>query len=346
MSEDNLEVTHPEQGVVTPGLKISLPTTRSQPKVLIKVLLLSILILITLIGYGYYQTTPPKDFPVDTPVEIKSGMGVKAIARTLEEQRVIRSRLAFYLLFLKYYQPADLKASTYIFTAPLSLFAVADRLAEGDFTSNLITLTHREGESVHKLSERLVELFPDFDTETFLREAYPLEGYLFPDTYHLPNDITPETLIKITTDKFASVWQELDYSTADTELSKEQVVILASILEREANNEESMRMVSGILQNRLRINMPLQVDASMEYELDKELKHLTPEDLKLDSPYNTYKNYGLPPTPIGNPGLTALRAVLHPLPSDYFYYITDDTGKFHYAKDFDQHRINISRYLR
>jgi UPF0755 protein len=121
---------------------------------------------------------------------------------------------------------------------------------------------------------------------------------------------------------------------------------LASIIEREANSPESMKMVSGILQNRLTIDMPLQADASIEYILDKPLNALLPEDLKIDSPYNTYLNRGLPPTPIGNPGLTAIEAVLEPTLSKYLFYITDETGEFHYAEDFDQHRANIQRYLR
>jgi UPF0755 protein len=129
-------------------------------------------------------------------------------------------------------------------------------------------------------------------------------------------------------------------------LSAEEVIILASIIEREANTFESMKMISGILQGRMAIGMPLQADASIEYVLDKPLKELTPEDLKVDSPYNTYTNKGLPPTPIGNPGTEAIKAVLEPTVSDYVYYITDNEGNFHYAKDFDEHRANVAKYLR
>jgi len=124
------------------------------------------------------------------------------------------------------------------------------------------------------------------------------------------------------------------------------VINMASLLEREANTEESMKMVSGILQNRLAEGMRLQADASLEYVLNRPLGTLTAEDLEIDSPYNTYRYDGLPPTPIGNPGLTSIMAVLEPTPSDYFYYLTDEDGEFHYAKTFDEHRANIKRYLR
>ena len=129
-------------------------------------------------------------------------------------------------------------------------------------------------------------------------------------------------------------------------LSEHDVVILASIIEREANSTTSMKLVSGILQNRLALDMALQVDASMEYILEKPLKELTAEDLKIDTPYNTYLYRGLPPTAIGNPGLDAIMAVLEPTPSEYMFYITGTDGEFYYAKNFDEHRLNIAKYLR
>ncbi len=129
-------------------------------------------------------------------------------------------------------------------------------------------------------------------------------------------------------------------------LTEAEVIVLASIIEREANDAESMGMVSGILQNRLRDGMPLQADASIEYILDKPLEELTPADLKVDSPYNTYLNKGLPPTAIGNPGAISIGAVLDPTPSDYYFYITGNDGVFYYATTYNDHKRNIARYLR
>ena len=147
-----------------------------------------------------------------------------------------------------------------------------------------------------------------------------------------------------------STYEEKQAARADMiaahPLSEYEILILASIIEREARSEESMRIVSGILQNRLAIGMALQADASIEYVLNKPLNELVPEDLEIDTPYNTYLYPGLPPTPIGNPGLMAIDAVLTPIESDYFYYITDDSGEFHYAETYDAHRRNIAEYLR
>jgi UPF0755 protein len=128
--------------------------------------------------------------------------------------------------------------------------------------------------------------------------------------------------------------------------TEDEVIILASILEREANDETSMRMVAGILENRLRDDMPLQVDAVFQYYTGKGSSDLTLEDLTTDTPYNTYTNIGLPPQPIGNPGLMAIEAVLNPTPSDYYYYLTGDDGEFYYAKTFEEHKRNKARYLR
>ena len=138
----------------------------------------------------------------------------------------------------------------------------------------------------------------------------------------------------------------LDRQIQASKLSIDEILILASIIEREANTEESQKMISGIFQNRLAINMPLQADASIEYVLDKPLNELTPRDLEIDSPYNTYLNLGLPPTPIGNPGMEAIDAVLNPTKSDYYYYITDENGDFYYAKSYAEHLRNIEQYLR
>ena len=122
--------------------------------------------------------------------------------------------------------------------------------------------------------------------------------------------------------------------------------MLASIIEREANDAESMGLVSGILHNRLEIGMALQVDASVAYGLGKPGTDLTRADWEIDGPYNTYTNAGLPPGPIANPGRIAIRAALNPTPSAYRYYITGQDGNFYYAKTLDKHNLNVAKYLR
>lgn len=217
---------------------------------------------------------------------------------------------------------------------------------KGDFTSNLIKITHIEGESVVDLSHTLKNLLPNLDTTDFIKKATSLEGRLFPDTYLVPANFSVDKLIATMQLNYEKNLAPLRTEIASSGLSEMEVITLASIIEREANSSTSMKVVAGILRKRLELHMPLQVDATLEYVLDTSPKKLTADDLEIDFPYNTYKHFGLPPTPIGNPGLTAIKAVLNPTATPYVYYLTDSDGIFHYARTFEEHKANIARYLR
>jgi UPF0755 protein len=308
---------------------------------------LLLLVLVTiLISAAYTFNKPPSDFTSPTTVQIKEGTSVRDITEILEEMNVVRSNTFLYLLVTMLFEPTAIKASTYVFEEPLSSYKVAERLVLGDFDTNLLRITHIEGERVSYFADTADELLPDFNKDRFLLEATPLEGKLFPETYFVPEDFDDVELLNLLQTTFDSVISDYQTHINSSGFTTDEILVLASIIEREANTKESKRIVSGILQNRLRIGMPLQADASVEYILDKPLSELTPEDLKIDSPYNTYLNVGLPPTPIGNPGREAIEAVLYPENTDYYYYITDNEGVFHYAQTYNQHLVNIERYLR
>jgi UPF0755 protein len=244
------------------------------------------------------------------------------------------------------YSPANIFAGSYSFDSPHSVFGVAKKLAENDINQELVSITIPEGSARKDIVKSALEKNPKFNGDLFLKLTEGKEGYLFPETYFLPLEFTAQELVtfieKTYQEKITPLRPRIELST----LSEYEVLILASLLERETNSEESMKIVAGILANRMNIKMALQVDASLEYVLNKPLKELTPDDLKIDSPYNTYLYAGLPPTPIGNPGLSAIEAVLNPTPSEYFFYITDNDGQFHYAKTFEEHKVNIQKYLR
>jgi len=286
------------------------------------------------------------NFPTYQTIVVESGTSVKSIAESLKAQNVVQSSLLLYFTIILFHEPTDIKASSYSFEEPLSTFQVAKRLTEGDFDTNLVRLTHFEGERVSLLAKRAgVELI-NFHEATFIDIAEQYEGRLFPDTYFIPPTFTSEELLNLmleTFDKKISVYNE---QIQQNSLTLDEILVLASIIEREGNTDESKKMIAGIFLNRLEIGMPLQADASIEYVLDKPLEELTPEDLKIDSPYNTYLNLELPPTPIGNPGLVAIEAVLFPTPSNYFFYITGNDGEFYYAKTYQEHLRNIESYLR
>jgi len=295
---------------------------------------------------AYLLNKAPKNQTLPTSFTVAPGMGVKNITAGLEAASVVRSQSFLYIVLSLFYNTRDIKASTYVFDRPLTTFAVAEKLVTGDFDTDLIKFTHVEGESVADIAEHAEQQLLNFDKAYFLEKATPLEGTLYPETYYIPKKFTADELILLMTKTFSEKTSDLNEKIATSDLSLKEILILASILEREANSSESMKMVSDILQRRLREGMPLQTDASIEYILHKPLKELTPKDLEIDSPYNTYKYRGLPPTPIGNPGREALMAVLDPTPNKFVYYITDEEGIFHYAVTYPEHKANIAKYLR
>ncbi len=306
----------------------------------------ALFLLVAIFSALAWQTRPPADFPVNDAVVITRGLSASEIADLMSERSVTRSSLFLYLTLVWRHDPNNIQAGTFLFDRPLSVFEVAERITTLGATENLVVLTLPEGYTAKEFAYLAEGSLPNFNEAEFAATAKSKEGYLFPDTYYLPADFTNVELLELLLETYQQKTAGLRERMIDHPLGERGVLILASLIEREANTEESMRLVSGILQNRLNEGMRLQVDASMEYVLERPLNTLGPEDLESDTPYNTYLYGGLPPTPIGNPGLRAIEAVLEPLDSDYLYYVTDAEGKFYYAETFDEHRANIARYLR
>lgn len=309
-------------------------------------ILLPLALLLVVSWYIYTSIfIPPTSFPVNQTITIPFGASVRETGKQLSQAGFIKSELSLYLSLMLWHRNENIKASTYIFSEPLSAKKLITELTLGHYTNDLIKLTFIEGERTDQIADRASALLPNFDKEKFLELAKTKEGELFPDTYHVPNSYNANDLFTLLTTTYKEKTLSLRSRIETSSLTEIDILKLASILEREANTGESMRLVSGILQRRLSLRMPLQVDATLEYVLDKPLGELTAKDLEIDSPYNTYKNLGLPPTPIGNPGLEAIKAVLEPEETGYLFYITDDSGQFHFAKTFEEHKRNIALYL-
>lgn len=170
-----------------------------------------------------------------------------------------------------------------------------------------------------------------------------LEGYLFPDTYRVWKDQLPQSLIKKQLDAFASRATRIAEDAKTQGRTLRDIVILASIVEKEVAKPEDRAIVAGIFWNRLRSGMALQSDATIAYLTDSGRSRSTAEDLAVDSPYNTYRHRGLPPGPISNPGADALDAALHPAKTAYHYFLTDAEGKTYFAKTFEEHQLNRQR---
>lgn len=285
--------------------------------------------------------TASANFPVAVDITVREGMSHRGITELMEEKGAVRSSWYLYFVLSQMFGNEFVQAGTYRFDTPLTTHEVAQMLIEGS-AEPLVSVTFPEGFSV----KNMLTYLPESLKNSLLLLANDSEGYLFPDTYFITKDTTFEELLtrmRATFDKKLSLHDE---AIKNSTLTKEEIVTLASIVEREAKNGESKKMVAGVLLNRLAINMPLQVDATFDYIIGKTSAELTLDDLAMDSPYNTYKYLGLPPTPISNPGMESILAVLEPTESEYLYYLTANDGTFHYAKTFEEHKVNKERYLR
>lgn len=293
----------------------------------------------------------PDAFSGARSLEIMQGMSVKDIALEAQKQGIVRSNLLLYSVLTYSHDPTPIFAGTYDFAEPTNVFGVAQKLLDQDIKNELMRVTIPEGVPVIDIATIAAKALPEFNSDEYLVATRDLEGTLFPETYFVPETFTAQDFINLQRDTYEENVAPLREAIKASGFTEGEVITLASIIEREANDEKSMKMVSGIFQNRLGIGMALQADATIEYALDTPLGELPEGQLASElretkSPYNTYLNTGLPPTPIGNPGLIAIKAVLEPTPSDNFYYITGNDGVFHYAETLQEHNTNIAKYLR
>ena len=296
--------------------------------------------------YVLSLNSPTTNFPVGVPLEIKEGATASDTVVLLKEHDFVRSAQYLKFLLKTQYQNHFIQAGKYTFDHPLNADEIADAITTGSYADPLVSVTFYEGVRGQQIVDTLAKVLPDATTQ-FTPEVFDAQiGYLFPDTYFIPSDITSASLVSLMRSTFDQRTAYLKPAIEKSHFTLNEVVTLASIIEREANNVESMKTISGILQNRLNIGMALQVDATLEYLTGKKSDELTDKDLTIDSPYNTYIHTGLPPKPIANPGLAAIEAVLYPTQTDYLYYMTEPDGTFHYAKTFEQHKANKERYLR
>lgn len=288
----------------------------------------------------------PFQFPVGAYVNIPRGSSLSQSASILSEHNIIRSPFIFKALVYLFGSERHVTAGEYFFPQKSNVFTVATRLGGGDFEVNLSRVRVPEGATLDDIALLLSQSVPDFDLVAFRRDTRGKEGYLFPDTYFFMPGEDTEGILGAFANNFnkniAKIQPQID--AFGKPLS--DIIIMASLLEREAPDTYDRRVIAGILWKRIKLGMPLQVDAVFPYIIGKNSFELTQNDLKTNSPYNTYTNVGLPVGPIANPGLDAILAAVTPLQSNYLYYLSDRTGTFHYSATYDQHLAAKNKYLR
>ncbi len=293
----------------------------------------------------FYLISAPQNFPTGRIINIEQGATLTEISQTLSEKSVINSPLFFKLSVQYVGGDNGAIAGDYFFDKPLSVFDIAKKITQGEYGLVPTKVTILEGSTIFDIAEVFEENFSEFDKARFLEMATSSEGYLFPDTYSFLSNTKEDQIFKELNDNFnkkiALIQEDIDASGH----SLEEIVIMASIIEKEAWKEEDRKLISGVLWNRIDIGMPLQVDAAFLYINGKSTYHLTYDDLDIDSPYNTYKYKGLPAGPICNPSLSSLKAAVMPEKSDYLFYLSDREGNTYYAFNFEEHKRNKYLYM-
>mgnify|MGYP001612200238 CR=1 FL=1 len=302
------------------------------------IFLLVLFIMITIAAFV------PKQFPVGTVVRVPKSAGLSGIAAALFNKHVISSPFLFKAVVVSFHGQGKIVAGDYAFDEPENLWTVVRRLTQGEQGLKPIKVTIPEGATVEDVGWILLKRIPKFDAPYFLKIAKKSEGYLFPDTYNFYPNTTADEVYDALRKNFTKKYQEIAFDVSLSRRKPEDIVIMASLLEREARTLEDRAVISGILWKRLDEGMPLQVDATLVYLTGDAYTSIA--DTKIDSPYNTYKNKGLPIGPIANPGIDALRAAAQPVKTPYYYYLSDKKGEMHYASTFAGHQVNREKYLR
>ncbi len=309
---------------------------------------------------GNYSVKHPDYKDNNTIFIVKKGSTLKGIAASLESKGIIRSKEAFILLaIIKGYDKA-IKAGAYLISPSMSSYEILHKFASGDEIRFIITVA--EGKNSYDIG-RLFEDASIFKMSDFIKAARDkelleelkvpfesAEGLLFPDTYYVPMTITPEDAIRMFVRRFWDVWEEngLGEMARRRGMSLEDVVILASIVEKEALLSEERPLIASVFLNRLKRNMRLQADPTVRYGLLIDFniypKRLRTRHLRHKSPYNTYLFKGLPKGPICNPGLESIKAVLNPAKTDYLYFVSMNNGAHKFSRTLKEHNRAVYRF--
>ena len=318
-------------------------------------------------GYFYLETRIERSISAVARegkiFEVRRGESVDAIAGRLADDSFISKPIFFKYAIWKSGIGELLKAGRYLLNSGMSPLEIGRLMAEGGVWRDEVAVTIPEGFNLREIDERIkaagflansslaladltVDDFKkDYDFLADAPNSASLEGYLFPDTYHFEKNTSLETAVRKMLDNFdKKLSADLREEIRGQSKTIFEIVTMASIIEKEVITADDMKLVSGVLWKRLDIGMPLQADATVVYAVGR--GELTYDDLKTDTPYNTYTRKGLPKGPISNPGLRAIQAAIYPTPSDYLYYLSKPTKETVFSRALDEHNKAKEKYLK
>jgi UPF0755 protein len=287
--------------------------------------------------------SPPLAYPTGTFLRVEEGTPLRSVSALFEERGVVRNARLFELITRGLGDDTNIQAGVYHFSRKENMVWVAMRILTGDFETEAIRVTIPEGSTVNDIAAMLLDKLPEFNRREFLEGAR--EGYMFPDTYFFRPGQSTEAILSVFENNFNVKMLKVKPLVASSEYTLDEILTMASILEKEASKSADRKKIAGVLWRRIEIGMPLQTDATFPYYLGRNTFEVTLADLRADHPYNTYTNKGLPPGPIGNPGLDSIMAALQPVKSAYIFFLSDRQGNFHYSVTYEGHLANKRAYL-
>ncbi|MER2002204.1 MAG: endolytic transglycosylase MltG [Carnobacterium inhibens] len=377
---DNNQIQNHKEVKIQPTDKV---TERQKEKKLVKRIVLSItaafiilVVLFGLIGYQYVTTSLQpldKNDQTEKVIEIPTGSSSKDIAQILQNNNIIKSAIVF-SYYVRMNNETGFQAGNYEFSPSMPLDTIISQLQEGgtaaEYKGNKVLV--KEGITIDQIADAIAAT-TDYSKEDFLtvikdeafltkmKTNYPelltsaleaedtryrLEGYLFPATYDFPEEMSLEELVENMISKMDEVMQEYYPKIKESNRNVHDVLTIASLVEREGFTLEDRKLIAGVFNNRLEINMPLQTDIAVLYALDEHKEYISNNDVAVESPYNLYVHPGFGPGPVDSPSADAIKATLEPTESEYLYFLADmSTGKIYYAETYQQHLEYKAEYV-
>lgn len=338
--------------------------TNKQRKRFVYIALMILVILVVL--YRGYSKDAVKPVNINSnkyqSVEIPKGSSTGSIADILLKKKLIKSAFVFEMESRLNKYNGKYKAGDYLLSQNMTMYDIMEKLYKGDSDSNLIRFTIPEGYNLKQIADKLEKL-GFINKEAFYHEIRSgnfkykflkgipkgdnrLEGFLYPDTYEVYKNATEHEIIDKMLQRFDNLFTEAYYKRAkEMGLSVQQTITLASIIEREARAAQDRPVISSVFHNRLKINMPLQSCATVQYALGVVKPKLSVVDTQINSPYNTYKMKGLPPGPIASPRIESIQAALYPTNTNYIYFVAKGDGTHAFSSNYAQFLKDKAKYV-
>lgn len=348
-------------------------------KKIMKYFMIALLVIVLVGGFFTWNYIKGETQPVDTAqtelvsFEIEQGASVKEVSKALEEEGIIRNSKLFNF-YLKFKNVSGFKSGLYHVSKSMTLDEIIAELSgQGkDKDQNATKVLIREGEQLTEIAKEvekstkysaedfmakvqdedflryLVQKFPKLLTQSYngYQVKYVLEGYLFPATYDMNDSKTLQMLITEMVAKTDEVMSKYYDKILASDYTLQEIMALASLIEKEGTKLEDRKKISSVFHNRIKENMKLQTDVSVQYALGEHKEALSLSDLEVDSPYNLYQNYGVGPGPYNSPSEDAIVAAMEPAETDYLYFLADiKTKEIYYAKTYEEHLELKAKYI-